>query len=595
MHTFLQQQKPVIGTGDFAELIDGGIFVDKTLLIKDLLMDRTKASLITRPRRWGKTLNMNMLYHFLRCEVRKNVTTNEPETISPHPGLFDNLNIGKEHPELIASHQGKWPVISLTLKDVVGVDIQTIEQEFKDIFAALYKKYTYLIDWLKSPEKKENAIAEAEYFSDVRRGKANLAMLQKSLYFLSELLHEYHGQRVFVLLDEYDAPLNNTFLKPALYERVLAFMRGLLGKCLKDNAYLEKGIMTGILRIAKADLFSGLNNFQEYSLLDEEYAEHFGFTDAEVNTLFAEPRVKELVKAPTPDPEDIKAWYNGYTIGGITIYNPWSIMTCICKRGKLAPYWVNTGSDKLLRNLLQGNGYLVHQIEQLLANHRIQVDISPHINMIDMDADLKFWSLMLAAGYVTLAGDMPTFSSATCSCWVRIPNAEIRVAYESLIVGWFGDQVGGLTSYKNMVRSLFRGEIELFSEALSNYLTEATSCRNTGFSKAEQYYSGFMAGLLIVIQKDFAIHSEAESGVGYADMLAIPRATCGQVAVVFEYKVAHSKEALAGKVQEALDQIDKKEYVMRVKSYQHIASVMKVGIAFHGKEVLVDSKITQLG
>ncbi|MEO1301523.1 MAG: AAA family ATPase, partial [Bacteroidota bacterium] len=311
--------------------------------------------------------------------------------------------------------------------------------------------------------------------------------------------------------DEYDAPLNNTFFNPELYGQVLRFMRGLLGDCFKDNAYLEKGIMTGILRVAKADLFSGINNFQEYSLLDEEYAEHFGFTDAEVNTLFAQPSVKELMKAPTPNPEDIKAWYNGYTIGGITIYNPWSIMTCICKRGKLAPYWVNTGSDKLLRNLLKGNGYLVHQIEQLLANNKPQVIISPHVNMLDMAPKLKFWSLMLAAGYVTLAEDIPISSGATCSCWVRIPNVEIRAAYESLIVGWFEDQVG-LTHYTDMIESLFCGEVELFAEALNEYLTEATSCRNTGLSKAEQYYSGFMAGLLIVIQKDFAIHSEAESG-----------------------------------------------------------------------------------
>ncbi|MEN0016590.1 MAG: AAA family ATPase, partial [Bacteroidota bacterium] len=541
MHT-LPQQGPVIGIGDFVRLVAGGIFVDKTLLIKELLTNNAAALLITRPRRWGKTLNMNMLYHFLRCEVRKNVTTNELETISPHSGLFDNLNIGETYPELITSHQGKWPVLSLTLKGVVGGDIQTVEQEFKDIFAKLYKQHTYLIDWLNSPEKKENAVAEAEYFSDVRRGKVNLAMLQKSLYFLSELLHEYHGQRVFVLLDEYDAPLNNTFFNPELYGQVLRFMRGLLGDCFKDNAYLEKGIMTGILRIAKADLFSGINNFQEYSLLDEEYAEHFGFTDAEVNTLFAQPSVKELMKAPTPDPEAIKAWYNGYTIGGITIYNPWSIMTCICKRGKLAPYWVNTGSDSLLRNLLKGNGYLVHQIEQLLANDKIQVMISPHVNMLDMAPKLKFWSLMLAAGYVTLAEDIPTSSGATCSCWVRIPNVEIRAAYESLIVGWFEDQVG-LTHYMDMIESLFCGEVELFAEALSSYLAEATSCRNTVLSKAEQYYSGFMAGLLIVIQKDFAIHSEAESGEGYADMLAIPRAERGKVAVVFEYKIAHSKEA----------------------------------------------------
>ncbi|MEN0016179.1 MAG: AAA family ATPase [Bacteroidota bacterium] len=594
MHT-LPQKGPTIGIGDFIRLVGGEIFVDKTLLIKDLLTHNVAASLITRPRRWGKTLNMNMLYHFLHCEVRKNVTTNELETISPHPGLFDNLNIGKEHPELIDSHQGKWPVISLTLKDVVGGDIQTVEQEFKDILAALYRQHDYLNDWLHALEKTATTMAKIEYFSDVIRKRVALTGLEESLYLLSELLHEYHDQRVFVLLDEYDAPLNNSFLKPALYERILAFMRGLLGKCFKDNTYLEKGIMTGILRIAKADLFSGINNFKEYSLLDKRYAEHFGFTDAEVSELFEQPHVKELIAAPAPDPEDIKVWYNGYTIGGLTIYNPWSIMSCISEGGTLAPYWVNTGSDKLLRNLLKGNGYLVHQIEQLLANDKIQVDISPHINMMDMDADLKFWSLMLAAGYVTLAEDMPISSGTTCSCWVRIPNVEIRDTYESLIVGWFGDQVGGLTSYKNMIRSLFRGEVELFSEGLNGYLTEVTSCRNTGFSKAEQYYSGFMAGLLIVIQKDFAIYSEAESGAGYADMLAIPRAACGQVAVVFEYKVAGSKEGLAGKVREALDQIDKKGYIMRVQAYQHITSVMKVGIAFYGKEVLVESRVTQLG
>ncbi|MEO1301269.1 MAG: PD-(D/E)XK nuclease domain-containing protein [Bacteroidota bacterium] len=310
--------------------------------------------------------------------------------------------------------------------------------------------------------------------------------------------------------------------------------------------------------------------------------------------MFAQPSVKELIQAPAPDPGDIKAWYNGYTIGGITIYNPWSIMSCISEGGTLAPYWVNTGSDTQLRNLLKHNGHLVPQIEQLLAQDMIEVDLSPYINMMDMDADLKFWSLMLAAGYVTLAGAMPTISSTICSCWVRIPNAEIRAVYEGLIIGWFGDQVGGFTSYKHMVRSLFRGEVELFSETLSSYLTEATSCRNTGINKAEQYYSGFMAGLLIVIQKDFAIHSEAESGEGYADMLAIPRAERGKVAVVFEYKVAHSKEGLADKVQAALDQIDKKGYIMRMKSYQHITAVLKVGIAFHGKAVLVRSQIAHL-
>ncbi|MEO1301173.1 MAG: AAA family ATPase, partial [Bacteroidota bacterium] len=318
----LAKSSVYVGTGDFMYLIAGDIFVDKTLLIKDILTDGGLALLITRPRRWGKTLNMSMLYNFLRCEVRKNETTSELETINPHPGLFDDLNIGKEHPELIASHQGKWPVISLTLRSVEGDDIQTIEKKFKRILAALYRRHDYLNDWLHSLEKTATTTANIEYFSDVIRKRMDLTDLEESLYFLSELLHEYHGQRVFVLLNEYDAPLNNTFLKPILYKQVLSFMRGFLGDCFKDNFYLERGIMTGILRIAKADLFSGINNFKEYSLLDKRYAEHFGFTDAEVNHLFEQPHVRKLLEAPTPDPEDIKAWYNGYTIGGITIYNP---------------------------------------------------------------------------------------------------------------------------------------------------------------------------------------------------------------------------------------------------------------------------------
>ncbi|MEO1219713.1 MAG: AAA family ATPase, partial [Bacteroidota bacterium] len=210
---------------------------------------------------WGKTLNMNMLYHFLRCEVRKNVTTNELETLSPHPGLFDNLNIGQAYPELIASHQGKWPVMFLTFKDLVGGSVLDIEKESKVLFQELYSQHAYLGTWLRSLEKTPDTLAKAKYFSDVLEKKVDLTELENSLYFLSRLLYEYHGQRVFVLLDEYDAPLNNSFLKPALYERVLAFMRGLLGKCFKDNTYLEKGIMTGILRVAKADLFSGINNF----------------------------------------------------------------------------------------------------------------------------------------------------------------------------------------------------------------------------------------------------------------------------------------------------------------------------------------------
>ncbi|MEN0016544.1 MAG: AAA family ATPase, partial [Bacteroidota bacterium] len=290
----LQQPRLVIGTGDFGSLVAGGIFVDKTLLIADLLADGAEALLITRPRRWGKTLNMSMLYHFLRFEVRENATTHKLETLNPYEGFFDNLKIGKKHPELIAKHQGKWPVISLTLKGIQNSDLPTIEQNFKDIFATLYSRHSYLDDWLCTLEQKRAVVAKDKYFADVLEGNLGLAGLQKALYFLTELLYEYHGRKVFVLLDECDTPLNNTFPEPALYKEVLSFMRGLLGNSFKDNPYLEKGIITGILRVAKADLFSGLNNFMEYSLLHKRYAEHFGFTDAEVSDLFAHPRVQAM-------------------------------------------------------------------------------------------------------------------------------------------------------------------------------------------------------------------------------------------------------------------------------------------------------------
>ena len=582
-----------MSTGDFVRLVAEGVFVDKTLLIKDILNHKAGALLITRPRRWGKTLNMSMLYHFLRCEVRENAATHTFAKSSPHQGLFDNLKIGKEYPELITEHQGKWPVISLTFKDIVGDDIRTVEQNFKDVFAILYSKYGYLDDWLCSLEKKSTTTAKHKHFCDVLEGKVDLATLQKSLYFLTELLYEYHDQTIFVLLDEYDAPLNNTCFEPTLYKKVLSFMRGLLGKCFKDNPYLEKGIMTGILRVAKADLFSGINNFQEYALLDEEYAEHFGFTDAEVSDLFGQPYVKELIETPTPSLEAIKAWYNGYTIGGITIYNPWSIMSCINKRGRLAPYWVNTGSDTLLRNLLQDSDDLIYQVEQLLAKDTLKVKISPHINMLDMDHDLKFWSLMLAAGYVTLAGEMPKQSSIKLFCQVRIPNMEIRATYEDLIIGWFQGQAKS-TYYTNMTGYLCQGDVESFSKMLNSYLAEATSLRNIGPSGAERFYSGFMAGLFITLQKDFAINSEVESGQGYADMLIIPRKEHSKMAIVLEYKVAGSQEALAGRVREALEQIDQKAYVARVKLYQHIEEIVKVGVAFCGKEAAVEKEIVKI-
>ena len=343
--------------------------------------------------------------------------------------------------------------------------------------------------------------------------------------------------------------------------------------------------MTGILRVAKADLFSGLNNFSEYSLLDERYAEHFGFTDQEINDLFSKPLVKSLIAKHNPDPERIKAWYNGYSIGGITIYNPWSIMMCISREGRVAPYWVATGSDILLRDLLKDHDNLLQEVEQLLAGGSLEVTISPHINMLDMPPEVKFWSLMLSAGYVTLAQEIPTGSTIECSCPIRVPNAEVKSAHEHLIIHWFRNTVGH--EYRSLIHELLHGEIEAFSRELNNYLQEATSVRNVGPRQAERFYQGFMVGLLLVMRKEFSINTEVESGQGYADALIIPKNKQLPAAVVFEYKVGKDPKELSAKVSEALEQLETKNYLARVQQYAHIDQVAKVGIAFYGKEALV--------
>ena len=588
----VKKKEPAIGTGDFLKLLESEIFVDKSLWLKDLLQDGAEALLITRPRRWGKTLNMSMLYHFLRCEVKQNPATGALQTVHPHIGLFDSLKIGQQHPELVANNQGKWPVIFLTLKGISGSSIDEIEEGFKDVLAELYDQHIYLRDWLLS-QNKEATLTKAEYFSRVTKRQEKLVGLKRSLRFLSELLHEYHGRKVFVLIDEYDSPLNNTFLEPELYKQVLTFLRGFLGNGFKDNPYLEKGLMTGILRVAKADLFSGLNNFKEYSLLHKRYAEHFGFTDREVNDLFNQPVVKELISRNTPNPEQIKAWYNGYSIGGMTIYNPWSIMMCISEEGMLAPYWVATGSDILLRDLLKDHDNLLQEVEQLLAGGSLEVTISPHINMLDMPPEIKFWSLMLSAGYVTLTKEVPPAASIKLSCEVRIPNTEVKATHEDLIIGWFEDKVG-MRHYADMINSLFYGEIEAFAAELNRYLQEATSVRNVGPYRAEQFYQGFMLGLLIVMRKEFSINTEAESGQGYADTLMIPKNKKAPAAVVFEYKIGKRQENLATKVAEALEQINDKSYTTRVQPYAHIKQIVKVGVAFHSKEALVKREIVNI-
>ncbi|MCC8483610.1 MAG: AAA family ATPase, partial [Rickettsia endosymbiont of Labidopullus appendiculatus] len=350
-----------VGTDEFYDLVvNSDVFVDKSLMIKELLKDSGRVILITRPRRWGKSLNMNMLQKFFEIEVDQNGVPLPTEDRVNHilftGGEIDLGIKGKRTLEPLKingneyamAQQGNYPVILLNLKDVKGGSYQEIEAKIQIQIIKLFEQHRYLEQYCQGNTKLLSSIQKKQlekYFS----GNINKLDIETSLCFLSELLFKHFGQKVYILIDEYDTPINSAYIefgdKLKEFDDVLKIFRGMFGSSLKTNSCVEKGVITGILRVAKANLFSDLNNVSEYTLLDEEFSKFYGFTQAEVDEL--------LTKVPTAtNPEQIKNWYNGYSFGGKIIYNPWSIMQCLAHKGKLDHYWLDSGGTGLIDKTL---------------------------------------------------------------------------------------------------------------------------------------------------------------------------------------------------------------------------------------------------
>ena len=316
------------------------VFVDKSLFIKEFLDSGSKVLLITRPRRWGKTLTLSMLQHFLSKEVEG----------LPTAGLFENLKIANYlNDPKYKKYQGTHPVIFITFKDLKGNTFEEIKQIIIERISNLYSDYEYILQALSNKEVfsfgQANLNKYKNKFTKIMNGEASNAELIGSMKFLSELLKKYYGKKVFILIDEYDNAINDSFDKPEILKNLTDFFSGLLGNCLKDNdENLEKGLITGILRVAKANIFSGLNNPTEETILDTRFSEYYGFTETEVNKLLEQTGISNQL--------EIKDWYNGYIIGNNTIYNPWSIMHCINNKGSLEPYWANSANPKIIEDLL---------------------------------------------------------------------------------------------------------------------------------------------------------------------------------------------------------------------------------------------------
>ncbi|ROT47510.1 AAA family ATPase [Candidatus Cardinium hertigii] len=582
-----------VGSDDFKTLrLHSDLLGDKSLLIQELLENSAEVLLITRPRRWGKSLNMDMLRKFFEIEVDE-AGKLLPEEKRINRLLFTGGNIDldikgikqlaalKIHTDVYAmEQQGKYPVIYINFKDVKGSNYQDIEADIKQQVVALFLQHVYLESYISHPTSflKESQKEQLDhYFS----GKLDKNDLKQSLRFLSELLYKHFNQKVYILIDEYDTPINNSYIrfgnKPEEFEQVLELFRTIFGSSLKSNPYLEKGVITGILRITKANLFSDLNNVREYTLLDTKFASFYGFTQSEVELLLSQ------LPAIT-DPAKIKDWYNGYTFGGKVTYNPWSIMCCLSNEGKLDYYWIDSGGTALIDKMLLSDEMQVY-LQNLTAGEPIISPIATQISFSDITKPMGLFSLLLFSGYLN-----PTAKSPEKNIYaLSIPNEEVKYIYETRILQWVTDQLEiDSVRYYSLIALLPTcrvEDIEAFKTQFQKLLCSTTSFYQTGENRAELFYSGFMLGLIAMLTPDYIVESERETGSGRADIILLPQAGRSDNAIIIEYKVAKTLKDLPSVAEIGLQQIIDKKYDTKVKEHRYVKKLLKLSMAFCGKQV----------
>jgi hypothetical protein len=583
--------KILTGIDNFKKLVlESDLFVDKSMFIKEIIEASAEVLLIARPRRWGKSMNMSMLQTFLMIETAKNgIPVSQKESVNHKLFTGGEVDLGlpsgktkrlkslkiADHPDIMEDYQGKYPVILISFKEAKGTSYEEIEAVIKLAIKTTFDRHCYL-------ESSDNITArDKEIFRDYINGNIDSSKIKNSLFFLSDLLHKHFGRRVWILVDEYDTPINHTYSRFGYGSReledILLLFRGILGAALKSNDNLERGVITGILRVAKANLFSDINNIRENTLLDRAFAKHYGFTQTEVDEL--------LAAYPTETPsEKIKLWYNGYNFGGETIYNPWSIMMCLGGDGVLEPYWNEAGGIDIISKVLVSDKAQKY-IQTLLDGDSIVVDVTKQINFGDLERPESFMSLMLFAGYLnphTVSAEESVYS-------LSIPNQEVKSIYKLRVRDWVIDKLKTDTiEYRNFATLLADNKPEEFKAHLKKYLLTAASFIQTGEKNAEAFYNGFMLCLCSTLLATHYIESERESGKGRPDMVLVPKPEYNdKLAIIFEYKIAENANAenLMAKAEEALQQIEGKKYDTKLKEQSHIKQIMKVGIAFSGKDV----------
>lgn len=594
---------PIIGNrnsietthANFGNLIrDDRLLIDKTFFLKEFFND-VDVLLITRPRRFGKTLMMSTTQHFFSAKVNGQSTA----------GLFNNLAIATvDNGAFLAQHQGKYPVIFITLKDVKGTTFAEAIQQLRELIQELYRGHREVL--------LSTMIAEDEktIFKNYLNGTINNITLQNSLRFLSECLSQVHNhQQVIMLIDEYDSPLNNAYQKDFL-EPLSDFLKVFFGSALKDNPFLKKGLMTGILRVSKNSMLSDLNNLETYTLLSDKYSQYFGFTEDEMNALLIYPEgitnmnsvlssAANASSATAVSGSDLKTYYNGYTMGNTTIYNPWSTLTCL-RGGELRPHWVLTANDGTLKKLfLKSDAETKERLVRLMQRENIEQNVSINLRYEElMESPSALWSYLLFLGYVT--ADSRIFDKSQWKCQLKIPNTEILSLYQEIFIAWLKEEVIQNDNFTVFLNQLTEGNIEAFTDILGNYLLRSLSYWDVKGKKTENFYHGFMAGLVASLGERYIIKSNIEAGVGRYDIIIVPKNLGHYKGIVLEFKHLKLEEPtkksnapteeeintlLCAAAETAVAQINTQKYTTALLEYAHLTEVVKVGLAFCEKAV----------
>ncbi|MCI5510030.1 MAG: ATP-binding protein [Eubacterium sp.] len=554
-----------IGVDNFEELITNDYYyVDKTMFIKELLDLKGKVNLFTRPRRFGKTLNLSMLRYFFE-------DTGNDERNSENRELFTGMRImsaGEEY----TSQMGKYPVINLTLKSAKQNSFKSAYYKIKEEIAEEFDRHYALCQGNLLTDK------EKERYRKIADGLAEIDEYSGALKFLSKCLYKATGEKVILLLDEYDVPLENAYFC-GFYEEMINFVRSLFESALKTNDFLKFAVITGCLRISKESIFTGLNHLNIISVLDKRYSEHFGFTEPEVRQAMVYYGVEERFK-------DMKKWYDGYTFGDTEVYNPWSVIKFLYDldasiRAFPRPYWINTSSNQIIKDMVQrADREMRGQLETLLDGKAMEIPVHEEITYADMhDNGENLWNFLYFTGYLTKAEEY--FKESTIFLKVRIPNVEVKTIYQNTILNWFRENIKK-QDFRDLYQAMENKDAGKMTEILNEQLISTISF----YDSAENFYHGFLAGILSQSDR-YLVKSNRESGNGRSDLMVKSPSLRGK-AFILEVKVSKGINDLEKDAKAAVQQIHDKGYIAELQT-EGYRDIICYGISFYKKDCEVQS------